>query len=163
MTTWLRRLRGAFGMALTWAAGGAFLGGLIEMFVDPTGAVVDVWIPVLAYPGFVAGAVFSVVLGVAGRRRSFDELSLPRFAAWGAAGGALLGTGVVSVGIALGGIPVPWWIAVAILATTTVASAAAAATTLAVARMADDRAALDAGTGDADFTLTDDESRERTP
>ena len=36
------------------------------------------------------GAIFSVVLGIAERRRTFDQMSLPRFAAWGALGGLLL-------------------------------------------------------------------------
>ena len=38
----------------------------------------------------VGGAFFSVVLGVAERHRTFEEMSLPRFAGWGAVGGLLL-------------------------------------------------------------------------
>ena len=57
MKKWLRRIRGAVGMGLP--------------------------LPVLAIPGFFGGAFFSTVLGIAGRRHRFDELSLPRFAAWG--------------------------------------------------------------------------------
>lgn len=33
--------------------------------------------------GFVSGAILSVVLGIAERRRTFDEMSLPQFASWG--------------------------------------------------------------------------------
>ena len=40
--------------------------------------------------GFVAGVIFSGVLGVVEGRRRFDQMSIPRFAAWGAAGGFLL-------------------------------------------------------------------------
>lgn len=43
------------------------------------------------------------MLGIAERRRRFDELSLPRFAAWGAVGGVLLSlvpAAMVAVGLA---------------------------------------------------------------
>ena len=42
-------------------------------------------------------------MGIAGRRRRFQELSLPRFAAWGAVGGLLLTLfpfAIVAVGLA---------------------------------------------------------------
>lgn len=98
MKKWLRRTRGAVGMGLTWAAGWAVAGILIgvssvilpELPWDAFFDVYDAPLPTLAIPGFVGGAIFSVVLGIAGRRRRFDELSLPRFAAWGAVGGVLL-------------------------------------------------------------------------
>jgi hypothetical protein len=83
MKKWLRRIRGAVGMGLTWAAGWALVGVLIELFIDPMGSLVDVWPTALAIPGFLGGAVFSAVLQVAEGRRRFDELSLPRFGAWG--------------------------------------------------------------------------------
>ena len=98
MRKWLRRTRGAVGMGLTWAAAWAVAGILIgvssvllpELPWDAFFDVFDAPLPTLAIPGFVGGAIFSVVLGIAGRRRRFDELSLPRFAAWGALGGMLL-------------------------------------------------------------------------
>ncbi len=44
MKEWLRGILGAVGMGLTWAAGwGLVGGGLMELLVDPTGSVVDVW------------------------------------------------------------------------------------------------------------------------
>ena len=94
----LRRIRGAVGMGLTWAAGWAVAGVLIGVasnllpFLpwDSFFEIFDAPLPALAIPGFFAGAFFSIVLGIAGRGRKFDELSLPRFAAWGALGGVLL-------------------------------------------------------------------------
>jgi hypothetical protein len=83
MQKWLRRIRGAVGMGLTWAAGWALVGVLTELFIDPMGSLVDVWPTALTIPGFLGGAVFSAVLQVAEGRRRFDELSLPRFGAWG--------------------------------------------------------------------------------
>ena len=83
MKKWLRRIRGAVGMGLTWAAGWALVGVLIELFIDPMGSLVDVWPTALTIPGFLGGAVFSTVLRITEGRRRFDELSLPRFGAWG--------------------------------------------------------------------------------
>ncbi len=98
MTQSLRRIRGALGMGLTWAVAWAIAGLLIGVssillpFLpwDAFFAFYDAPQPTLARPGFIGGALFSVVLGIAGRRRRFDELSMPRFAAWGALGGLLL-------------------------------------------------------------------------
>lgn len=95
--TWLRRIRGAIGMGFTWAAiwmvGGLLIGVSSKLLPglpwDSFFEVFDAPLPALAIPGFAAGALFSVVLGIAGRRRRFHELSLSRFAAWGAVGGLL--------------------------------------------------------------------------
>jgi len=111
MKKWLRRIRGAVGMGLSWAAGWALVGLMIGVASkllpglpwDSFFEVFDAPLPALAVPGFFGGALFSIVLGIAGRRRRFDELSLPRFAAWGAAGGLLLSlvpAALVTVGLA---------------------------------------------------------------
>src|SRR5688572_27681956 len=98
MTMWLRRIRGAVGMGLTWAVGWALVGVLIGVTSlllpglpwDRFFEVFDAPLPALAVPGFVGGAIFSVVLGFVARRRSFSELSLPLFAVCGAVGALLL-------------------------------------------------------------------------
>ena len=98
MTRWLRRIRGAVGMGLTWAVAWAMVGLLIGVASlllpglpwDRFFAVFDAPLPALALPGFVGGAIFSAVLGVVARRRRFSELSLPVFAVCGAVGGLLL-------------------------------------------------------------------------
>jgi len=85
-------------MGVTWAFGWAIAGLLIGVASNllpglPWDAFFEVWdapLPAFAVPGFFAGVFFSTVLGIAGRRRSFQQLSLPRFAAWGAVGGLLL-------------------------------------------------------------------------
>lgn len=98
MGKWLRRIRGTIGMGITWALGWSIAGVLIGfasillpwlpwyLFFE----VFDAPLPAFAIPGFFAGVFFSVVLGVVGHRRRFRDLSLPRFAAWGAVGGVLL-------------------------------------------------------------------------
>lgn len=98
MSQWWTRARGALGMGLTWAVGWAVAGVLIGVSSvllpglpwETFFAVFDAPLPALAIPGFVGGALFSVVLGIAARRKRFHELSLPKFAAWGALGGVLL-------------------------------------------------------------------------
>jgi hypothetical protein len=98
-------------MGLTWAVGWAVAGlliGVASMLWPslPWNAFFEVFdapLPAFAVPGFFAGVFFSAVLGIAGRRRSFQELSLPRVAAWGAVGGLLLTLfpfALVAVGLA---------------------------------------------------------------
>jgi hypothetical protein len=136
----MRRARGALGMGVAWAAGGVGVGGTIELLdnVLPGGlamaSAVDMWPQTLAIPGFLGGVIFGVVLGIAGSRRRFDELSLPRFAAWGALTGVLLGALGMSLGAPL-----------AFLAVITLASVVAASASLAVARMARGRELLGVG------------------
>jgi len=160
MKRWLRRIRGVIGMGLTWAVAWALVGVLIglawtlgvpmEWFVE----VFDAPLPALAVPGFFAGAVFSTVLGIAGRRRRFDELSLPRFAAWGAVGGVLLTLPIVAMAEAPGAV-----MAVAV-GTVTLLSAGSAAGSLVLARMSEKRELLDVGAEVADVGLPEGEARE---
>jgi len=102
-------------MGITWAIGWALFGLLIGVTSkltpilpwDAFFEVFDAPLPALAVPGFFGGALFSLVLGLAARRRRFEELSVPRTAAWGALGGLLLSlvpATMVGVGLAnLGG------------------------------------------------------------
>ena len=149
---WLRRIRGAVGMGLTWAAAWALVGiltGVASVLLpglpwDAFFEVFDAPLPALAIPGFVGGALFSTVLGIAGRRRRFAELSLPRFAAWGAVGGLLLSlvpVALVAVGLASveSGALRLWQLTAAISGPLTLLSAASATGSLALARMAENR------------------------
>lgn len=79
-----RYVRGALGMGLTWAVGFIIVGNALNAFewLFQGGATPNVPLGILlgASVGFIGGGVFSVALAVAGRRRRFDEMSLPRFA-----------------------------------------------------------------------------------
>jgi len=121
-------------MGLIWAIGWAVVGGgVMEGIVDPDGKILDMWPQTLAIPGFLGGVVFSIVLGIAAGRRRFDELSLPRFGAWGALAGLLLGVFAVGPGLASGVLPL--WLRVAvIIGPLTLLSAASASGSLALAR-----------------------------
>ncbi len=161
MKKWLRPIRGAVGMGLTWAAGWALVGFGIEVihnvWPNPLGSLVDIWPAALAYPAFFGGLVFSTVLGIAGRRRRFDELSLPRFAAWGAVGGLLLSL-VPVFAVASGGASVA--AAAVAIGTLTLLSAVSASGSLMLARMAEDRELLEANAVVAEVGLTEGEARE---
>ena len=160
MKKWLRRIRGAIGMGLTWAFGWTFVGmlGVVVIYTlfPDLPDIFDIWIPVFAYPGFLAGVGFSVVLRVAEGRRRFDELSLPRFTAWGAVGGMLVGA---FVAVVLFG-EAPNAALAAFMSTSTLLGAVSAAGSLALARKGDDRELLAASAEVAEVGLTGDEAQE---
>src|SRR6185503_12069181 len=92
MRKWLRRIRGAIGIGLAWGGVWSAAGAIIALgFLLVTGSRPDPPFPLmLGAFGFVAGIIFSGVLGLVEGRRRFDQMSVLRFAAWGAAVGFLL-------------------------------------------------------------------------
>ncbi len=147
-------------MGLTWAVGWAVAGiaiGVSSILLPflPWNAFFEVFdapLPALAVPGFFAGMFFSVVLGIAARRRRFHELSLPQFAAWGAAGGLLLTLfpfALVALGLASregSSVSTPQILSV-ITVPFVLLSAASASITLLVARRAERQDLLMTGLG----------------
>jgi hypothetical protein len=131
MAKWLRRIRGAFGMGFTWAAAWS-AAGLVPRWLF--GFNTDAPFPLIfGVLGFIAGVIFSGLLMLTEGRRGFEQLTLPRFAAWGAVGGFLL-SGVFTRAASLG-----WADALAIAPTFAVASAICASGSLALARRAEMR------------------------
>jgi hypothetical protein len=161
MTKWLRRIRGAVGMGLTWAA--AWFGAGMIMVLGlllVTGTRADVPFPlVFGVFGFVAGVTFSGVLGLVEGRRRFDQMSLPRFAGWGASGGFLLST-IFVLAVALAGDPAFVWNLLVLGPIFAVAGAGSAAGSLALARRAEDRELLEVSEDVADVGLSESEARE---
>ncbi len=158
MKKWLRRIRGAIGMGLTWAF--AWFGaGLILLLVVGFGAA-DVPFPLgFGLFGFLAGATFSGVLAIVERRRRLDQMSLPRFAGWGAVGG-LLTAGIFVLAAALVGETTPLEHLVVLGPVFSLAGAGSAAGSLALARRAEKRGTLDARPDAADVGLTEGETEE---
>ena len=160
MKKWLRQIRAAFGIGLTWAIGWGFVGGLIELALNVFPSLplpfIDMWIQTLAIPGFLGGLAFSTILRLGEGRRRFDELSFPRFAAWGAVGGLVVGAFVV----ALLGRGLPQTALLAIVGTTSFLGAASATGSLALARMAEDRELLIAAKEVDQVGLTASEAQE---
>lgn len=160
MNKWLRRIRAALRMGLTW--GLAWFGaGMVLLVVGLLfGATADVPFPIgFGLFGFLAGTAFSGVLSLVEGRRRFDQMSLPRFAGWGAAGGLLLSAGFVSVATLLGD-PTPLNNLGVVVTVFTLAGAGSAAGVLTLARRAEQRELLEAS-GDVDEVgLSEAEERE---
>ncbi len=151
MGKWMRRIRGAIGMGLTWAAAWS-IAGLVPRWLF--GFNTDVPFPlVFGVLGFIAGIIFSGLLMLTEGRRGFDQMKLSRFAAWGAVGGFLLSaifTRVASLG---------WADVFAIAPTFAVASAICATGSLALARRAGTRELRDGRGDSAEAELTHEEKR----
>src|SRR5256714_12918466 len=88
MRKWLRRIRGAIGMGITWGVAWAGAGTVLAVV---TRFRADAAFPlVFGVLGFIAGVIFSALLALIEGGRRLDQMSLPRFAGWGAIGGLLL-------------------------------------------------------------------------
>ena len=135
MRQWLRRVRGAVLMGLTWAIVWAPLGLLIGAIADPDGSMDEPWIAVGALPGFICGVLFSIVFGVVARRRHVGELSVARVGAWGAVAGAALGLVLRLSGDLNPSLPA--WFTPVVVGSLTLLSAGSAAATLGLAKRAE--------------------------
>ena len=124
----LRRIRGAIGMGFTWAAAW-FSVGFVPRWIF--GVESDLPFPLLfGGLGFIAGVTFSGLLMLTEGRRRFDQMSLPRFAGWGAVGGLLISA------LFLRGTSPGWGEVLAIPTSFALACAVCASGSLAVARRA---------------------------
>jgi hypothetical protein len=115
-------------MGSTWGLAWGFVGGIPRwIFGVNTDAPLGL---VFAVLGFIAGVAFSGVLILAEGRRTFEQMSVRRFAGWGAVGGIVLSaifTKMASLGLKDVLVIVP---------TFAVASAICASASLALARKA---------------------------
>ena len=153
MRKWLRRIRGAIGMGFTWAAAWASAGFVLAVV---TRFQADAPFPLIfGVLGFTAGVIFSGFLALTEGRRRFDQMSLRRFAAWGAVGGLLLSALFSKAG------SLHWGDVLAIAPTFALASAVCASGSLAVARRAARRELADGGEDNTEAELTDSERRKR--
>jgi hypothetical protein len=96
-----RFVRGAVGMGLAWSVPWGVAGMVLSPYLwtlDWTAtprslsdalAVAGTFGAAVAWYGFLAGAIFSVVLAIAARRRTLHEITKSRMAAWGVASSAL--------------------------------------------------------------------------
>jgi hypothetical protein len=125
----LRRIRGAVGMGFTWAAAWSVV-GMVPRWV--LGFNTDVPFPlVFGVLGFIAGVTFSALLVLTRGRRGFDQMTLSRFASWGAIGGLLLSALFARVA------SLAWGDVLAVAPALAAACAACASGSLALARRAD--------------------------
>ena len=161
MTRWRQRLRGAIGLGLTWAAGWVPVGALTGFITGstlgllPLGRMTANYALLFGVLGFLGGTIFSAVVSITEGRRSFGQLSVPRFVAWGALGGLLLGGLAVAAGILGSGFT---GLGAVIGGVTTLLGAGSAAGTLVIAK-AGNRSLLEGPDGLAQAGLTRDEAR----
>ena len=147
MKKWFRRIRGAIGIGVTWAAGWAPIGAVVGLITGgvlgfPLSGIATNYAVMFGVLGFVGGTFFSTVVRLAEGRRRFDQLSLPRFVAWGALGGLLLGGLSVTAGLLGSGFSI---LGATIAGVSTLLGAGSAAGTLAIARAAESQALLEEG------------------
>jgi len=158
----LRRIRGAIGMGLTWGAAWFAAGMIILLgFLLTTGSTgADVPYPLgFGALGFAAGVTFSGVLGMVEGRRRFDQMSLPRFAVWGGAGGFLFSVAFVVL-VTLEDDPNFLSNLLVLGPVFAAAGAGCAAGTLTLARKAEDSVLLQASEDASEVGLTEAESRD---
>ena len=135
MRHWLRRVRGAIGVGITWGLAWGSVGFALAV---ATRFKTDAPFPIIfTVLGFMAGVIFSTVLALTAGRRQFEEMSLTRFAWWGAMGGLLL-SAVFSKAASL-----EWGDVIMIAPTFALASALCATGSLALARRAERRELAD--------------------
>src|SRR3954466_2852843 len=147
MQKWVRRVRGAIGMGVTWgvawAGAGTVLAVVTRFRADAPFTLV------FGVLGFIAGVIFSALLALTERRRRLDQMSLPRFAGWGAVGGLLL-SALFARAASLG-----WGDVLAVAPTFGLACAVCASGSLALARRALRRELPDSHVDVADVGLTE--------
>ena len=151
MRKWLRRIRGAIGMGVTWGAAWSGAGVVLAVV---TRFRADAPFPlVFGVLGFFAGVIFSALLALTEGGRRLDQMSLPRFAGWGAMGGFLL-SALFAKAASLG-----WGDVLAVAPTFAVACAVCATGSLALARRASRRELREGHGYTAGAELTDHEKR----
>jgi hypothetical protein len=94
MATWLRKMRGVVGTGLIWGLPGAVVGAIGGVVASVFGGAP--LLGTIAYGGFVLGGTFfllgtsfAALLALGEGRRTLDELTPWRAAAWGAVAGGV--------------------------------------------------------------------------
>ncbi len=133
MKEWARRILGAVGTGLFWAAIWAAVGALMRTV--PSWSLDELWLgpPIGVLPGFVAGVVFYAVPAVAASGRRLDELSLSKVVAFGGMAGLLVGVLPFVINEPTNEAAL-WLVGVVVIGSMTLLGAASAAGSLALAR-----------------------------
>ena len=149
MRKWLRRVRGAIGLGVIWGVAWGAVGAIPRWVF---GVNTDAPIPLIfGALGVIAGVTVAVLVAATEGRRKFDQISLLRFAGWGAMGGLLL-SALWANAASLG-----WGDVLAIAPTFALACAACASGSLALARRTVRQALPDSGGDTTEAELTDHE------
>lgn len=133
MKKWLIRIGRGVAMGLGWGAAWVPVALLAALILDPNDSMDEPWLVVGMLPGFLCGAVFSAVAGIADGRHGLDELSSGRAGALGVASGLLVG-GLWLV-LALLSDPPQWLLNVVVVGSLTLLSAVSGVGAALLARM----------------------------
>jgi hypothetical protein len=133
MKKWLISIGRGVAMGLGWGAAWVPVVLLVAVIVDPNDSMDEPWLVVGMLPGFLCGAVFSAVSGIADARHGLDELSFSRAGALGVASGLLVG-GLWLV-LALLSDPPQWLLYVVVVGSLTLLSAVSGVGAALLARM----------------------------
>jgi hypothetical protein len=133
MKKWLIRIGRGVAMGLGWGAAWVPVALLVGLIVDPNDSMDEPWLVVGMLPGFLCGAVFSAVAGIADGRHGLDELSFGRAVACGVASGLVVG-GLWLV-LALLSDPPQWLLNVVVVGSLTLLSAVSGVGAALMARM----------------------------
>ena len=133
MKKWPIRVGRGVAMGLGWGAAWVPAALLVGLIVDPNDSMDEPWLLVGMLPGFLCGAVFSAVAGIADGRRGLDELSLIPAGAQGVLSGLLVG-GLWLV-VALLSDPPNWLLNAVVVSSLTVLSAVSGVAAALLARM----------------------------
>jgi hypothetical protein len=140
MKKWFERVSRAVVMGLAWAAAWIPVGVLAGLVIVGEAEPEHIGGPL--YAGFLCGALFAAVAGIAAGRRRLDELSVAQAGARGAVSGLLVGVLPFVLGGNLSGGPSPWLDA-GIIGGLTLLSAMTAVGSVLLARMAKKGRTLD--------------------
>lgn len=133
MKKWLISVGRGVAMGLGWGAAWVPVALLVAVILDPNDSMDEPWLVVGMLPGFLCGAVFSAVAGIADGRHGLDELSFSRAGALGVASGLLVG-GLWLV-LALLSDPPRWVLNVVVVGSLTLLSAVSGVGAALLARM----------------------------
>jgi hypothetical protein len=120
-------------IGLGWGAAWVPVALLAGLTVDPDGSMDEPWLTVGMLPGFLCGAVFSAMTGIAPGRRGLDELSFSRGGVLGVASGLLVG-GLWLV-LVLASDPPQWLLSGVVVGSLTLLSAVSGVGTALMARL----------------------------
>jgi hypothetical protein len=133
MKTWLFGAGRAVAMGLGWGSAWVPIAILIGLVVDRDGSMDEPWFLVGMYPGFLCGAVFSAMAGIASGRHGLDELSSRRAAAHGTASGLLVG--FIWLMVAFSSDPPQWLLHAVVVGSLTLLSAVSGVAASVIARL----------------------------